>query len=1040
MNSESATRYTLGLDLGVSSIGWAAIETREDGTPIGILRTGSHIFEAGVDGGKLGAESAMTQGREQSKAVPRRNARSLRRLTWRRARRKKKLLGVLVRHGLLPEGDFRTPAAIDAYLKNLDETLLRQWNEGRTHREMQNTLYRLREACATREVSRHELGRALYHLAQRRGFLSNRKTPDRGEDRSEMKKQIGELAESIAAHEPPTLGSYLASLDPSDVRLRGRWTSRQMYLDEFDRIWSQQAAFHGLTNIQRRQIADAIFHQRPLKDQSHLLGKCSLIPTERRAPIALRIAQEFRVLQQVNHLRVMSDGFEDRELTPQERKTLVLLLMTEGDQSFTNAKKAIGLPPRKFTFSIERGGEKRLVGHRVDADLRKIFGDRWENLSEAEKDQVVEDVRSIRLEDALRRRGINRWGLHPDAAQEFGQLTFEEGYSAHSRSALARLLPHMRDGLSYSEARPESFKSGQPVDTLPVLHDWSKDLRNPSVVRGLSELRKVVNAIIRRYGKPDRVHIELARDLKAGRSKREEQSRRMRDREQERVLAAERITRDLGIHQPKRWQIEKLLLADECNWECPFTGKKISMQALLGSTPQFDVEHIWPFSRSLDDSYINKTLCYHEENRVRKSGHTPSEAYSGSPAQFADILERVKKFKGDAHLVRLKLSRFTDPIEPGFTARHLNETRYIALMAADYIGTLYGGRVDPLGRKRVITPTGAVTAWLRNGWGLNTILSDTSEKTRADHRHHAVDAIVVALAADRTIKMLADAAQRSEQLTQERLLKNLDEPWDDFRRHAEDAVGLVLVSRRPSRKVRGKLHDDTLLSKPHGEKRRIRKTIDRLTDKEIESGRIVDKRALAAIVAKLEELGESKPAKAFKSPENAPLVRGHDGRMVPLRKVRVEVGDKPTRYGKNHSERWANSAANHHVAFYDRRKPGGTVDRIAEVVTLTEAYRRVAAKQPVVDRSPRGEHEFAFSLCKGDFVMFHEGVGHERLCQILKFSDRPTVDIEFIEHNDARTSTERTKSRIRLGAAKIREATFAKVHVSCLGEISNAGG
>jgi len=202
----------------------------------------------------------------------------------------------------------------------------------------------------------------------------------------------------------------------------------------------------------------------------------------------------------------------------------------------------------------------------------------------------------------------------------------------------------------------------------------------------------------------------------------------------------------------------------------------------------------------------------------------------------------------------------------------------------------------------------------------------------------------------------------------------------------------------------------------------------------------VDRRARDAIKAKLDELGETKPEKAFKSPENAPLVRGHDGRMVPLRKVRIEVGDKPTRYGNKHTERWANSASNHHVAFYDRRKPGGTIDRIAEVVTLTEAYRRVAEKRPIVDRSPRGEYEFAFSLCAGDFVMFEEGVNHDPLCRILSFSDRPTVDIEFIEHQDARTSTERKKSRIRLGAAKIREASFRKVHISYIGELASAGG
>lgn len=1047
-------RYILGLDLGVASIGWALLECDENGRPIGVQAAGSHLFEAGVDGGKMDPETAMARGKEQSKAAPRRTARGMRRQTMRRARRKKKVLGTLIEHGLLPDGDIRTPAAIDAYVKALDATLKPAWcPEGSTHTDHQNMAYRLRAEATRRPLETAEVGRALYHLAQRRGFLSNRKAPERdGEDRSEMKAAIGELAEAIKARPIKTLGAYLASLDPAEQRLRGRWTSRQMYLDEFDAIWERQAGHLSLDAKAKKEIHHAIFWQRQLKDQSHLVGRCSLEHGRKRAPIALRIAQEFRLLQQVNHLRVIADDYSERRLTAQERQNLLDALRREGDLTIAQAKKAAGLPARKVTLSVEAGGEKRLVGHRTDKKLRDVFGDRWDELSDEQKDRIVEDVRCVRVPDVLRRIGEVRWKLPREAAQALADVQLEEGHAAHCVRALCRLVARMDgDGLSYSEARkdeyPQSFASVEPVDELPPVEKWEKDLRNPSVARALTELRKLVNAIVARHGKPARIHLEMARDLKQSRKRRKSASDRMRDREKEREKAARRITDEVGIHHPKRWQIEKVLLANECNWCCPFTGKPFGMADLLGSTPQVDVEHIWPYSRSMDDSFLNKTLCYHEENRNRKKGHTPLEAYGPVPEQYEAICDRVRRFKGDPFAVREKLRRFTDPIEEGFTNRHLSDTRYISAMACDYLALLYGGRSEGEGStgrsKRLITPTGPLTAWLRRGWHLDSVLSFRDEKEREDHRHHAIDAIVVALADDRAIKRLSDAAEKAEREGREKAFGTVEAPWDGFEHDVRAVIESVVVSHRQNRRVRGPLHKDTIYSPPINGKHRVRKELGKLTADDVLKERIVDRRALAAIRAKLDELDQSDPAKAFKAPENAPLVRGANGRMVSLRKVRVELGDKPSPFGSNGSVRYAKSELNHHVAFYDKPLPGGGVERLAEVVPLHEAMRRMGSGEPVVDRSPRGkqsEHAFAFTLVKNEHLWYREKDGAEPiLCVVDSISDG---DIELKRHADGRTATERgkAKDRIRLRSKGIREGRYEKAHVTYLGEVRRAGG
>lgn len=1052
----SSADYLLGLDIGVASIGWAVIDLDEEGRPVSVRKAGVHLFDAGIDPGKSDPETALLQGREQSKATPRREARAMRRQIWRRARRKRKLLRTLMLAGLLPEATVRTPAEIDLYIKEIDRQL-RVMHPANNHQDSQNLPYRLRADAAVRPLDRMQFGRALYHLAQRRGFLSNRKTPDRdSEDNSVMKQSIGDLADAIQAHDPPTLGALLATLDPDEERIRGRWTSRQMYLDEFERIWSVQAPALGLTEAEYDQIHDAIFHQRPLKDQSHLVGRCSLVPGKKRCPISERVAQRFRVYQQINHLRVVLDDLTERPLTKDERDKLSQHLLTEGDLTIARSRKIAGLP-KSCTLSIEKGGEKRLVGHRTDANLRSLFGAvRWDAMSETDKDAVVHALRSFRNIDALRRHGTRCWGLDAEAALEFAKLELEEGHAAHCREALEKLVVRMeRDGLSYSEARkdefPESFASLNPVDSLPPLDEWEKDLRNPSVARALTELRKVINAIVREWGKPERVHLELARDLKSGRSKREKISKRMRDRERERGVAAKAIAESLGIKEPRRWMIEKWLLAEECGWVCPYTGKHFGAAELLGRQSQFDVEHIWPYSQSLDNSYMNKTLCYHEENRTRKKGRSPSAAYSTE--ELSKMIERVKNFRCDPFMRREKLRRFIQPVESGFSNRHLQETRYIGRLACDYIALLYGGRAEDVGqltrRQRIVTPSGGLTAWLRRGWGLNGILSDEAGKNREDHRHHAIDAIVVACADQSAIRRLSEAAKRVEQLWQDRTFDSIETPWEDFTESVFTAIEPIVVSKRVSRKVKGKLHKDTIYSKPHhgtvhGKHHRVRTELAMLTSNDLTKGKIIDKRAEAAIRAKLIELGESNPAKAFKDPKNLPKVRGNNGSMITLKRVRVAESVKPNTIGHGASKRRVKNESNYHTVVYELTDGKGGVKWAHTVVPLIDAVAAIGAPtqghRQILPELPN-DARLLFTLANGECLEMEDpkSPGTREVFRVLSISNG---EIKVVRTNDARASavSGRDRTRITGSGDKLRKLGARKVRVTLLGEVVNAGG
>lgn len=1108
-------QYVLGLDLGVASIGWALVAADgSGGEPQGIMAMGTHLFEAGTEGGIADIE----KGKDEPRNLKRRQARLMRRQIWRRARRKRKLLRLLIEHGLLPsatasENGLKLPANIDAYMKRIDGLVpVRQREDAgighgrdgfaqiwtRVHDSVptaqraraahENQLkwpYLLRSAAASRRVELYELGRALYHLAQRRGFLSNRRADAKksgkdDEDKSKVKKAIGELAEKLEAHAKaggvPTLGGYFATLKPDDERVRGRWTARKMYEDEFDAIWAQQTGLHAASHppladdATRQAIHDAIFHQRPLKSQSHLIGRCSLEPDQPRAPIAHRLFQRFRVLQQVNHIEVAEPGQAPRALSAEERTSLLAKLLRDGDTSFADAKKIMGFK-RSVSLNLERGEAKKLIGHRTDAKLRDAVGDdRFDALSEAERDALTIDVRQFRSPEALAARGRSRWGLEPSRAAALAEVALEEDRGSVSLAAIRTLMPLLEAGMTYGEARrkcyPESFRSTHSADELPPVLMSVPELRNPSVARALTEARKLVNELVRAHGKPMLIRVELARDLKNPRAIRERITKDNREREKAREAQKARILSEVGLQRPSRHDIEKALLWDECGGQCPYTGRHIEFGALFGRSPQFDVEHIWPRSRCLDDSFLNKTLCEVKFNRERKKNRTPFEIFGGSGAEWDQALQRVRAFKGDLWARREKLRRFmAEAIDEGFENRHLSDSRYISRAAADYLGLLYGGRVqsnddgqEVPGTKKIFTPTGGLTSWLRSGWGLNTILApdvepwEQADKNRQDHRHHAIDALVIALSDDRAVKFLSEAASKAESLHRRRAFEEIKEPWDGFRGQVAAAVEKIVVSHRQSRKVSGALHKESNYSRPiHNRgsdepEHRIRKELAKLTPSEIAGETIVDARARDAIRAVLAAKGKQSPTpkditQIFSDPANLPMVKGHDGRMVRLRKVRVRT-DPAVPIGTGERARHVMTGSNHHTVIYAVKDKKGQEKWVDEPVTLMEAYRRVAAKEPVVRRNPGNGKRFLFSLAPGEFIEMDvpdAEKGDRVICRVSKIS---VGDMELKEHLDARSADaiKQAKARIRVSGEKLRKLNAKKVRITYLGEVKPCGG
>jgi len=1032
---DSSRPYVLGIDLGSASLGWALVELDGAGNPVGLLSGGKdhtrnvpscgvRIFEPGVDGTALDIE----QGKDQSKAVERRTARLHRRQLRRRAYRQSKLFLLLQEKGLLPssgsEKKLSSSQERHAVLTRLDRELWEKWRTDSGAEDFaQLPLYCLRKAALDRKLDPPEIGRVLYHLSQRRGFKSNRKegkkTADQEKEAGAVKAGIASLRERMSASGARTLGEYFAGLDPHqiDQNVRRRWTARAMYEEEFALIWAAQAAHYPatLTEELRRTVARLLFFQRPIAAQSHLVGKCELEGgNHRRASWATLEAQRFRILQKVNDLCVIYPGDPvEHSLTEEQRELVICLLDREGDQTFANLRKQLakqfGLKGR-YEFNLERGDEKRLRGNRTNKAMIAAFGERWETLAPEEQKQIVEEWRTSESDEALLRRGMEHWGLEEIAVYRWVDAKAEDGHCALSRKAIGRLMPLMLAGKSFKEAETEvygnRFSGGEVLDELPPLHVHRKikgaaamekrlqqlrlgAVRNPAVERALTELRKVVNAIVREHGKPYEIRVELARELKKPRKERESAAKQNRTRQKEREKAKADLLRECGIQNPSRADIEKALLHEECGGECPYTGRHFTLRDLF-QEGQFDVEHIIPLSRYPDDSFQNKTLCWHEENRNIKRNQTPFEAYSKDEERWGEMQLRIKSWKpGNPGKLKRFMLRSEEELEE-FTARQMNDTRFASVLACRLFESLYGGRdvqTESGSRQVVFASSGAVTATLRRDWGLEQILREAAPssngqskgKPRTDHRHHAVDAITIALTKQAVIQSMSRSASLDANYPQDaRAFRRTPSPWRNFVDSIRPHIANLIVSHRPEHKMSGALHDETNYSpsrKVNGKSVvHIRKPVGGLSDKDIEN--IVDPAVRDAVRAKAVQL--SGDLSKCASSHDWPVLPANRTHPTPIKRVRMQKVLEVTPIAAGDRERFVAVSNSHHTAIFALVQEEREVEWEGIPVSLYEAMERKRKKQSVIDkRHPDGPAwQFKFSLMGGDTIELHRACNH----------------------------------------------------------------
>ena len=1012
----------LGLDLGTNSIGWALIEDNQNK----ILGLGTRIFPMGVE--NLGDGEG-----EISKNASRTGARGVRRQFFRRRLRKQILLKALSENKMCP----------------LEASDFQEWKRNKRFPiEKLATWfalnpYELRQKALIEKLSLEEIGRIFYHLIQRRGFLSNSRKG--GSDDGTIFKgnpkegKIG-ITETQKNIEDKTLGTYLFEIYPKEnqpfqdglERIRNRYTTRKMYVDEFELIWNKQAQFHAeLTNELKTLFGGRkldgykedgiLFHQRPLRSQKHLVGNCSFEPRKTKCPISAIPFEQFRVWQWVNTVE-----YNGKKISQEEKEKIVEFLFANEKPEFKKIRKVIGKESAEFKFNYK--DDDKIVGTHTISNLsnKKYFGKKWFEFTEKEQEDIWHVLYFFDSKSNLKEYAIKNWNFTEEQAESISKFNVKDGYASLSRKAISNILPFLKLGFTYDVAvvlggiknvfgsdweklsdekrnffydnvyeivrsknkggfieiikdilrndynisdnqlrklyhHSATIDATELLEKLPVGKDADKDIqaiRNPIVITALFELRKLVNELIDEHGKIDEIKVEMARDLKISKSQRNKirKEQKRLERENDRVKARlleerQRVTHD-NILLYKLWE--------ECKHTCPYTGKPISVTQLFSGEVQ--IEHIHPWSRSLNDSFSNKTLCYADENR-KKGNKTPFEFYGSDEANWSAIKERALKLFSDTKEypnAYQKFKRFVQQkFDDDFSTRQLNDTRYISKEAKNYLSKICN---------KVTVSPGQATSNLRHKWGLNQILNDDNEKTREDHRHHAIDALVMACTKVSYVQELSKWNRYNRGYD----VKDFPMPWLSFWKDAEKAVNQILVSHKKVSNditvrthttekngkkhtnlgvaARGQLHKETVYGKRtfNGEEAfHVRKPIESLeTAKQI--AKVVDESIRLLILKRVNELGgfvkDKVPANTFfivdengvKQPQI--FLPNQNGAPVPILKVRVKENIGGAEKLKTNVNQWVNPRNNHHVLIYKDEK-GNLKEEVVTFWTVVERKR-----------------------------------------------------------------------------------------------------
>ena len=1016
----SEFHYALGLDIGIGSVGWAVLRNQPNGEPDRIQDLGVRIFDK-AEQPKTGA----------SLAAPRRDARSARRRLRRHRHRLERIRYLMEQRGIMPVADIQAMYAAGGF---------------------QKSPYQLRAEALDRPLTKEEAVRVLIHLAQRRGYKSN-STAEAAKDEKEtgkVKTAIEENRRCMAEHGYRTVGEMMYRDErfwqkhPDGTRYHQtrnkaedyRFTvERAAIVDEVRQIFAAQRRLGTVWMDEDMETAylsilesQRSFDEGPGGDSpfsggiGERVGACTFEPDEKRAAKATYTFEYFKLLQDLSRMRLTGMGMPPEPLDAAQREALKSAALRSASLSYGQIRKKLNLDDDVFFHGLYYGektkeeAEKRKWPqmqsyHKMRTALDKVGKGAIGTLTEEQLNAVATILTECKS-DAKRIAALREAGIPPQFDEALLPLSFSK-YGSLSVRAMQKLIPLLEEGLRYDEACTRVYgdhrglRSEQRTNRLS-LNDM-EEITNPVVRRAVSQTIKVINAVVRTYGPPDVVRIELVREMSRTFDERRKMEKRQDDNRAANERAMDQIAEYKGDHATGL-DIVKFKLYREQDGVCLYSGQNLDI-ARLFEPGYADVDHIIPYSRCFDDSYQNKVLVLASENR-QKGNRLPYEYFGQDEARWHGYEVRVENLIHN-YRKRQKLlkRRLTEEESTGFIDRNLKDTQYITRTVYNLIRDHLAFAESAYRKKPVQAVNGAVTAMLRGRWGVQKIREDGD-------LHHCLDAAVIAATTPGLVQRLTAYNKHREtwerppagyvdpatgeliELPQEARRDPFPKPWERFRqelearldpidpRHQIDLLKLetyesdeeikpVFVSRMPNHKVTGAAHAETIRSSKGGDGFTVTKTpltnlkLNKFGEIEGYYNPASDTLLYDALLARLKDFGGD-GAKAFVQPFYKPKKDGTPGPRVDKVKIceKATVG-LPVRDGIA-----ANGSMVRIDVFYVEDDGYYFVPiYVADTKKESLPNKAVVAYKAYSEWKEMKDENFIFSLYPGDLVRIHSRKG-----------------------------------------------------------------
>lgn len=800
-------KTVLGLDLGITSIGWALVDyDKENLDNNKIIDSGVRIFtiaEHPKDGKSL--------------ALPRREARSARRTTKRKAQRMRAIKRLLIKNKIVTQNEFD-----NLFIGN----------------KKQKDVWELRRDALYRKLDNKELSRVMIHIAKHRGYFSNRKSEKPSD--SEGKAVLGGISknkEILKSKNYLTIGEYISTKekkrngkDKDGKLVYDNSVERYMLADEIKIIFEKQKEF-GNTLVNDEILDNYLniaFEQRPLKSVAHMVANCPFETSEKRASKSTYTYEYFRAIQKLKNIRLLTQEGEIA-LTLEQIHQAIAKAKTVSKFTYKTLKKLFSLDEVLFkglTYFDHKTGEavkkdpenEKLLDFSAYQKIKKtvqevdhLYWDRLQN--DVESLDEIAKILTTEKNDELSLKQLKQIVSSEKVCEALVAVSFSK-FGHLSTKAIKKITPYLEKGLDYDKACAEAgydfkaiFEGDKSLFLPPLTRQENLEMTNPVVKRAVVQMRLVYNAIARKYGAIDAVHVEFTRDIKNSHDDRRKIEKAQGEFREAKDEARKHATEVLG-HEPSAKELLKFRLWKEQNQECIYSGEYINPEMLVDPYAT-EVDHILPYSRSLDDSLNNKVLCFTKENQD-KGNKTPYEYMD--EVKFNEFEVRVNANKNLKHAKKSRLlkTNFDESSEIAFKERNKNDTSYISKFVKNYIESYVEFKASN-DKRHVFTMNGMLTSQLRFKWGVG-------DKNRDNHLHHAEDAIILAFSTQSMVQRLSSVSAKREGFSfkdKEEKSKSLRfvTPMQDFYKHVQESINNIFVSHMPRRKIGGAAHKETIYSK-----------------------------------------------------------------------------------------------------------------------------------------------------------------------------------------------------------------------------------